>query len=65
VKRTRIETLFFMMPLIFGIGFIAPLLSQLIVTAGLADRIMVPPLLAGLVFGGAWGAYATWKGRWL
>ncbi|MBJ7408775.1 MAG: hypothetical protein JHD15_00190 [Phenylobacterium sp.] len=65
MKRTPIETLFFLMPLIFGFGFIAPLLSQLIVTAGLADRITVSPLLVGLVFGGVWGGYATWKGRWL
>ncbi|HEX7943256.1 MAG TPA: hypothetical protein VF495_01250 [Phenylobacterium sp.] len=53
------------MPLIFGIGFIAPLITQLL------ERILPQaahaqwPLLAGLALGGVWGAIANLRGRWL
>lgn len=53
------------MPLIFGIGFIAPLITQVL-------ELVLPeaaqaqwPLLAGLTIGASWGAVATLRGRWL
>lgn len=53
------------MPLIFGIGFIAPLTTQLL------ERILPQtvhaqwPLLTGLAIGGVWGFVANIRGRWL
>jgi len=53
------------MPLIFGIGFLAPLITQFIERAipGVAEARW--PLLVGLAIGGTWGAFANLKGRWL
>jgi len=53
------------MPFLFGIGFVAPLIAQLL------ER-MVPgttqaqwPLVAGLAIGGSWGVAANLRGRWI
>lgn len=53
------------LPFVFGLGFIAPLITQLL-------KRMLPeaahaswPLLAGLVVGGSWGALANLRGRWI
>jgi hypothetical protein len=53
------------MPFLFGIGFIAPLISQFLgrVLPGAAQAQW--PLLAGLAIGGTWGAVANATGRWL
>ncbi|CAN7428210.1 hypothetical protein [Caulobacter sp. LjRoot300] len=53
------------MPSIFGIGFVAPLIAQLLarVVPGAAQAQW--PLVAGLAIGGSWGAIANLRGRWL
>jgi hypothetical protein len=53
------------MPLIFGIGFVAPLSAQLLerVVPGAAQAQW--PLVAGLAIGGSWGAIANLRGRWI
>ena len=53
------------MPLIFGIGFVAPLITQLLerLVPGAAQAQW--PLVAGLAIGGSWGAVANLRGRWL
>lgn len=57
------------MPLIFGIGFLAPLIAQVIAQvigrADLTPPYGVAPLAAGLVIGGLWGAHAQFRGRWI
>lgn len=53
------------MPLIFGIGFIAPLITQLIERTLPGAAQTQWPLLAGLAIGGTWGALANLRGRWL
>lgn len=53
------------MPLIFGLGFIAPLIAQLLQRAMPEAAQALWPLLAGLAIGGAWGALANLRGRWL
>lgn len=53
------------MPLIFGVGFIAPLITQLL-KRGYPEAAQTQwPLLAGLTIGASWGALATLRGRWL
>ena len=52
-------------PLIFGIGFLAPLIAQMIERAGLTVPYGIAPLAAGLVIGGLWGAHAQFRGRWI
>ncbi len=51
------------MPFLFGIGFLAPLIKEVLVLSHVS--LGVPPLGIGLVIGGTWGAFATWKGRWI
>ena len=51
------------MPFLFGVGFLAPLIKESLVLSHAS--LGAPPLLIGLVIGGAWGAFATWSGRWI
>lgn len=52
-------------PIIFGIGFMAPLFTALIVRAGLALPFDLTPLLAGLLLGGGFGLFAQLRGSWV
>lgn len=53
------------MPLIFGLGFIAPLIAQVLERALPGAAQAQWPLLVGLAIGGSWGALANLRGRWL
>ena len=53
------------MPLLFGLGFIAPLIAQLLERAVPGAAQAQWPLLTGLAIGGSWGALANLRGRWL
>jgi hypothetical protein len=53
------------MPFLFGIGFIAPLMAQLMNAWGIAAPLGLSPIAFGLIFGGLWGLYANIRGRWL
>ncbi|MEO0982800.1 MAG: hypothetical protein AAFX03_09140 [Pseudomonadota bacterium] len=52
-------------PLLFGLGFLAPLTAQIIFRAGWTPPLGAEPLLVGLAVGGLWGLYAQIKGSWL
>ncbi len=60
-----LRQLFAIMPFLFGIGFIAPLIAQLLAAAGVEDVGGIIPIAIGLAIGGAWGLYANIKGRWI
>ncbi len=53
------------MPLIFGVGFLGPLLAQIMLISGWQAPLGLSPLTLGLIIGGAWGAFAQFKGRWI
>lgn len=53
------------MPFIFGIGFVAPLIAQLLERGVPGAAQAQWPLVAGLAIGGSWGAIANLRGRWL
>jgi len=53
------------MPLLFGLGFIAPLIAQLLERTVPGAAQAQWPLLTGLAIGGSWGALANVRGRWL
>jgi hypothetical protein len=63
--QRALKGLFFVLPFLFGIGFIAPLTAELMPRLGLSAPLGLSPLGFGLVFGGLWGLYATVKGSWL
>lgn len=60
-----IRKLLLWMPLLFGIGFIAPLTAQTMVYWDIEGPLGLSPLVFGLIFGSAWGLYAQIKGRWI
>ncbi len=60
-----VKRLFAVMPLLFGIGFIAPLLAQIMAAWSIDPPLGVSRIAAGLAIGGAWGLVANIRGRWL
>ena len=63
--QTLIKTLFYFGPLVFGIGFLAPLAAQIIALSGWAPPFCMTPLVAGLSMGAALGLIAQVRGRWI
>jgi hypothetical protein len=63
--HSALKGLFFVLPFLFGIGFIAPLTAEAMAWAGLDAPLGLTRLGFGLMFGGAWGLYATVRGSWL
>jgi hypothetical protein len=63
--QQALKGIFFIMPFLFGIGFIAPVTAQLMILAGVQAPLGLTTLTSGLLLGGAWGLYATVKGSWL
>jgi hypothetical protein len=53
------------MPLLFGIGFIAPLIAQTMAFWGVPAPFGLSRVVFGLLIGTPWGLYATLRGRWL
>lgn len=60
-----IKTIFDFGPLIFGFGFLAPLIAQIIGAAGWSLPLGLTPLLGGLLIGGVLGLMAQVRGRWI
>jgi ABC-type dipeptide/oligopeptide/nickel transport system permease component len=63
--QRALRGLFFVMPFLFGIGFIAPVTAELINAFHVSAPIGLTPVAFGLVLGGLWGLYATIKGSWV
>lgn len=63
--QQALKGIFFIMPFLFGLGFIAPVTAELMILAGVQAPLGLTPLTSGLLLGGAWGLYATVKGSWL
>ena len=55
---------FKLMPLWFGIGFIAPLTTQLITRTGWTGGSPASPIVIGLAVGVIWGGTTVVRGRW-
>jgi hypothetical protein len=53
------------MPFLFGIGFIAPAIAQLMEHAGIGGVWGMSRVSCGLELGATWGGIANWRGRWL
>lgn len=63
--QKAVQTLFKIMPFLFGIGFIAPLIAQTMIYWGWELPLGLSPIGLGLLIGGPWGLYATLRGRWV
>jgi len=60
-----IELIFKFGPLIFGLGFMAPLFAELFRRAELSLPFDLTPLVAGLILGGGFGLMAQMRGSWI
>jgi hypothetical protein len=63
--QDAVRKLFVVMPLLFGLGFIAPLIAQLMAAADASAPFGIGNTAFGLALGGTWGLIATLRGRWL
>ena len=63
--ETGVKRLFAVMPLLFGVGFVAPLIAQGMAVWNVAAPWDMSRLAFGLVVGGTWGLVANIRGRWL
>ena len=54
-----------LMPLLFALGFLVPVIAQGIERLGWTPPLGLSPLAVGLIIGGGWGLFAQLKGRWL
>ncbi|RKF18419.1 hypothetical protein D6851_14835 [Altericroceibacterium spongiae] len=63
--EAAIQTLFRWMPFLFGIGFIAPLIAQIISACDVTPPFGLSPIVVGLLIGAPWGLQTVIRGRWL
>lgn len=63
--EAAVKKLFEIMPLLFGIGFIAPLIAQIMAAARIQAPFGVNDITVALAIGGTWGLIANIRGRWL
>lgn len=52
-------------PMLFGFGFLAPLIAQVIERTGATPPLGLSPLMVGLIVGPLLGLSAKLRGRWL
>jgi len=64
VTRT-IKAIFYVGPLLFGLGFLAPLLAQTMAAAGVDAPFGMSRLSFGILAGLALGLFAQYRGRWI
>lgn len=60
-----LKKLFQVLPFLFGIGFIAPLIAQTMAYWEVPAPWGMSPIAFGLLIGAPWGLYATIRGRWI
>ena len=63
--QQALKGIFFVMPFLFGIGFIAPVTAELMGVLDVGAPLGLSRIAFGLAFGGLWGFYATAKGSWV
>lgn len=63
--EAAVKKLLSIMPFLFGIGFIAPLIAQIMAAWGWTAPFGLSRIAFGLAIGASWGLYANIRGRWL
>jgi hypothetical protein len=63
--KAAIKQLFYWLPFLFGIGFIAPLIAQTMAYWEVEAPFGLNRIMFGLAIGAPWGLYAVWRGRWV
>jgi hypothetical protein len=65
IMQQALKGIFFIMPFLFGLGFIAPVTAEAMAAIGVDAPLGLSRIGFGLLFGGLWGGYATAKGSWV
>jgi hypothetical protein len=65
LMKSAILVLFKFIPLIMGLGFLAPLIAQILVFFDIPTIMGIPAIFVGIAIGGLWGGVATKTGRWI
>jgi hypothetical protein len=63
--QAALKHVFHWLPLLFGIGFIAPLIAQTMAYWEIVAPFGMSRIAFGLLIGAPWGLYAVIRGRWL
>ncbi|MEL7547045.1 MAG: hypothetical protein AAGJ84_10370 [Pseudomonadota bacterium] len=62
---TAIKTVFYFGPLLFAVGFLIPLIAQIILALGWTAPFGLSAWMFAGILGGAYGVFAQITGRWL
>lgn len=65
MMELAVKKLFYVMPFLFGVGFIAPLIAQTMAYWDIAAPFGMSRIVFGLLIGAPWGVYAVLRGRWI
>lgn len=65
VAISAIKVIFYLGPLVFAFGFLAPLVAQIIDRTGWAPPFGLSPLVTGLIVAAVAGGAAQLRGRWV
>jgi hypothetical protein len=63
--QIALKHVFHWLPLLFGVGFIAPLIAQTMAYWNIAAPFDMSRIAFGLLIGAPWGLYAVIRGRWI
>ncbi len=63
--QSVVKQMFHWMPLVFGIGFIAPLIAQIMAVWQIGGPFGLSRIAVGLVIGVPWGWQTVIRGRWI
>ena len=63
--QVALKHIFHWLPLLFGIGFIAPLVAQTMAYWEIAAPFGMSRIAFGLLIGAPWGLYTVLRGRWI
>ncbi len=63
--QAALKHVFHWLPLLFGVGFIAPLIAQTMAYWDIAAPFGMSRILFGIMIGAPWGLYAVIRGRWI
>ncbi len=63
--QATLKQVFYWLPFLFGIGFIAPLVAQTLAYWQWDAPWGLSRIAFGLLIGALWGLYATLRGRWI
>ena len=63
--KTMLISVISWLPVIFGVGFLGPVIAAVLTAAGIEALFGMAPIHIGLAVGLVWGTIAKFTGRWI